>query len=116
MFHEIVSKAKKMGFIGVGFSQPVKPFFLEEFKNWLASGRNAEMTWMENNLDIREDPSRLLSGCSSIISLAFPYPAEKPSTEDGLTLSRYSRPAEDDYHRRLREKCISITDLSLIHI
>ncbi|MFC1840275.1 tRNA epoxyqueuosine(34) reductase QueG [Thermodesulfobacteriota bacterium] len=111
MIPEILSKAKELGFIGVGFSLPLRPFFLEEFKSWVASGRNAEMAWMERNTDIREDPSRLLSGCRSIISLAFPYPLKKPSTEDGLTLSRYSRPTEGNYHSQLREKCLPIADL-----
>lgn len=111
MIRKISSKAKELGFIGVGFSLPLKPFFLNEYKRWVSSGRNAEMTWMERNVDVREDPRRLLSGCQSIISLAFPYSPDKPATEDEFTLSRYSRPTEDDYHSQLREKCHIITDL-----
>jgi len=111
MIHKISSKAKELGFIGIGFSPPVKPFFMGKFKNWVASGKHAEMTWMERNIDIREDPTRLLFKCSTIISLAFPYSHKKPATQDGFTLSRYSRPTEEDYHRQLREKCQIITGL-----
>jgi uncharacterized protein YceK len=53
---------------------------------------------MQRNMDIREDPERLLSGCSTIISLAYPYPKEKPATSDGYTIARYSTPLQDDYH------------------
>ncbi len=111
MIDEIRSKAFEMGFKGIVFSRPVKPLFFEEYKAWVDSGRNAGMAWMERNMEIREDPLKLLSGCSTIISLAHPYPEEKPATEDGFTLSRYSTPDEDDYHIRLRDKCRELIDL-----
>ena len=102
---KIGSKALELGFTGIGFSQPAKPLFFEKFKSWVASGRNAGMSWMERKMDVREDPLKLLPECRSIISLAYPYPKEKPSTEDGFTLARYSTPDEDDYHIRLKDKC-----------
>lgn len=110
MIGKIRSRALEMGFTGIGFSRPVKPLFMDEFKLWVSSGRNAGMFWMERNMDIREDPLKLLSGCSTIISLAYLYPNEKPATEDGFTLARYSTPDEDDYHIRLREKCRELSD------
>ena len=105
MIDKIGSKAFEIGFTGIGFYRPVKPLFFDEFMLWVNSGRNAGMSWMERNMDIREDPVRLLPGCSTIISLAYPYPDEKPVTRDGLTLARYSTPEEDDYHIRLKGKC-----------
>ena len=111
MIHKISSRAKELGFIGVGYSLPSKPLFFNEYKRWISSGRNAEMSWMERHIDIREGPKKLLPGCKAVISVAYPYPGEKPATKDGFTLARYSRPAEDDYHIQLREKCLIITDL-----
>lgn len=105
MVSEIKSKAFDLGFTGIGFSAPVRPFFMDEFKAWVKAGKNAGMSWMERNMDIREDPLKLLSGCSTIISLAYPYPSQKPSTEDGFTLARYCLPDHDDYHTRLKKKC-----------
>jgi epoxyqueuosine reductase len=66
------------------------------------------MLWLERNIRLREDPCLLLEGCRTIISLAFPYPAGKPSTIDGSTVSRYSCPDRDDYHNRLRRLCREI--------
>ncbi len=109
MIDKIHSKAIEIGFTGIGFSRPVKPLFINEFKSWVSSGKNAGMSWMERNMDIREDPLKLLSGCKTIISLAYPYPNEKPATEDGFTLARYSTPDEDDYHTRLKDKCRELT-------
>ena len=105
MIDKIRLKAFETGFSGIGFSRPVKPLFFNEFRLWVNSGRNAGMSWMERNMDIREDPAKLLSGCHTIISLAYPYSNEKPATQDGFTLARYSTPDEDDYHIRLKKKC-----------
>ena len=46
----------------------------------------------------------LLKGCKTILSLAYPYSAEKPCTPDGFSISRYADPRETDYHDRLRKK------------
>jgi len=35
--------------------------------------KHADMIWLERNLDVRADPSKLLEGCQTIISLAYPY-------------------------------------------
>ncbi len=53
---------------------------------------------------MRENPGNLLEGCRTIISLAFPYTAEKPCTPDGFFVSRYADPRKTDYHDRLRKK------------
>ena len=66
---------------------------------------------MERNVGIREDPSLLLKDCRTVISLAYPYSSQKPSTADGLTVSRYSEPDHEDYHYRLKRLCKEITDL-----
>ncbi|MDM7919779.1 MAG: tRNA epoxyqueuosine(34) reductase QueG, partial [Methanosarcina sp.] len=105
MTEKLRLKALELGFIGTGFSRPVRPLFFDEFRKWVSSGRNAGMSWMERNMEIRENPAGLLTDCRTVISLAYPYPAEKPATEDGYTLARYSTPLQDDYHIRLKAKC-----------
>ncbi|MBN1907265.1 MAG: tRNA epoxyqueuosine(34) reductase QueG [Deltaproteobacteria bacterium] len=105
MPERIRARAFELGFIGIGFSMPVRPLFFDEYRRWVSSGRNGGMLWMQRNMEIREDPIKLLSGCRTIISLACPYPTEKPATEDGYTLARYSTPLQDDYHIRFKEKC-----------
>jgi epoxyqueuosine reductase len=63
------------------------------------------MAWIEKRAGLRADPRRLLEGCRTIISLAYPYPATKPVTEDGFSVSRYSQPDREDYHVRVRRRC-----------
>jgi epoxyqueuosine reductase len=97
-----IHKAKELGFIAVGFSKPGTPLHFDFYRRWLKEINVGSMSYLRKNLDIRGDPSRLLEGIETIISLAYPYPPGKPSTPDGYTASRYSTPHQKDYHFRLR--------------
>jgi len=48
----------------VGISRPETPLFFDRFREWIAAGNQADMHWMEKHLDLREDPGKLLDGCS----------------------------------------------------
>jgi epoxyqueuosine reductase len=61
------------------------------------------MIWLERNSDIRKNPSRLLEGCRTVISLAYPYPNIRHETEDGFCVARYADPSQEDYHSRLKK-------------
>jgi epoxyqueuosine reductase len=92
-----------LGFIAIGFSRPERPLFFDHYRTWLSHHKNADMSWLERNMELREDPSRLLKGCRTIISLAFPYPSQRPTTPDGCYVARYASPSHKDYHARLRK-------------
>ncbi len=108
-------KAKKLGFIAVGFSKPTTPLHFDFFCRWLKEIEIGNINYLKRNIDIRRDPPRLLEGLKTIISIAYPYPLSKPSTPDGYTTSRYSTPQEQDYHLRLRrlgkQLCAFITEI-----
>jgi epoxyqueuosine reductase len=110
-----IHKAKERGFIAVGFSKPTTPLYYDFFCRWLKEIEIGNMNYLKRNIDIRGDPPRLLKGLTTIISLAYPYPASKPSTPDGYTTSRYSTPQEADYHLRLKklgkQLCAFITEI-----
>jgi epoxyqueuosine reductase len=97
-----ISFARTLGFIAVGFSRPHRPAYFDSFLSRLADRKHGDMTWLERNLDVREDPSRLLEGCQTIISLAYPYPNARHETEDGYWVARYADPSQEDYHFRLK--------------
>jgi len=101
----LAEKGKALGFIAVGFSRPERPPHIDHFYRWLSENKYAEMSWLKRNLEIREDPTKLLTGCRTILSLAYPYPSHKPGTPDGYSMARYSDPTEVDYHQRLKRLC-----------
>lgn len=101
---DLTQQAGNLGFIAVGFSRPDTPLFFDRFRAWIFEGKHAGMAWMERHIKLREDPSRLLEDCRTIISLAYPYSPRKPCTPEGLSVARYSEPQKGDYHNRLRNK------------
>jgi epoxyqueuosine reductase len=98
----IAEKARSLGFVAVGFSRPERPLFFDQFCSWIAAGKHGGMAWLERHQALRKDPTRLLHGCQTVISLAYPYPFRKPCTPDGFTTARYAEPKKADYHDRLR--------------
>lgn len=97
-------RAGELGFIAVGFSKPGKPIYFDFFLHWLREVEVGDMAYLRRNIDLRRDPGRLLDGLETVISLAYPYPASKPSTPEGYTVSRYSTPQQQDYHLRLTQR------------
>jgi epoxyqueuosine reductase len=61
------------------------------------------MGWLERYRELRENPAGLLTGCQTVISLAYPYGPNKPSTPEGFTAARYTEPRKADYHDRLKK-------------
>lgn len=71
-------------------------------ENWLAKGLHGTMQYMENHFDLRIDPSRLVPGAKSVITLLLNYyPAEKQS-EAAPKISKYA--FGNDYHEVIRSK------------
>jgi epoxyqueuosine reductase len=102
---QLLKKAGDLGFLAVGFSLPQRPLYFDNLRQWVADHKYGDMSWLERRMELREQPERLLKGCRTIISLAYPYPSQKPVTEDGYTVARYSQPTEEDYHPRLKRRC-----------
>ena len=97
-----IDRAKELGFIAVGFSKPETPMYFDFFVHWVREVEIDDMAYLRRSIDLRRDPKKLLDGLRTIVSIAYPYPASKPSTPDGYAASRYSTPDKEDYHIRLR--------------
>ncbi len=71
-------------------------------ESWLNKGFNGSMSYMNNYFDLRIDPSKLVPGAKSVITLLLNYfPAEQQKAEV-LRISKYAY--GKDYHEVIREK------------
>ncbi|MDD4149782.1 MAG: tRNA epoxyqueuosine(34) reductase QueG [Bacteroidales bacterium] len=70
------------------------------FENWIAAGKNAEMTYLERNIDIRKDTSLLVPNSKTIICVTLNY--HQVSDEKEFYISKYAR--GKDYHIVMKEK------------
>ncbi|HET8837598.1 MAG TPA: tRNA epoxyqueuosine(34) reductase QueG [Flavobacteriaceae bacterium] len=99
----IKSEAKRLGFLSCGIS---KAGFLEEeaprLENWLNQNMHGEMRYMENHFDKRLDPTKLVEGSKSVVSLLLNYFPKEKQTENSYKLSKYAYGT--DYHFVIKDK------------
>jgi epoxyqueuosine reductase len=74
--------------------------FLEQeaprLEKWLQSNMHGNMSYMENHFDKRLDPTLLVDGAKSVVSLALNYFPKKTQITDTYKLSKYAY--GEDYH------------------
>ncbi len=98
--------AQKLGFNFCGISKA--EFLADEaprLEAWLKKGNHGEMRYMENHFDKRLDPSKLVSGAKSVVSLLYNYYPEKDLAEehpDHLKLAKYAY--GEDYHFVIKDR------------
>ncbi len=66
--------ALRLGFMGVGISKAER---MDEearhLEEWLSKGYHGEMAYMANHFDMRVDPTKLVPGAKSVVSLIYNY-------------------------------------------
>lgn len=104
----IKAEAKRLGFLSCGMS---KAQFLEEeaprLENWLNKNMHGEMRYMENHFDKRLDPTKLVEGSKSVVSLILNYyPSETQQDKTAPKISKYAYGT--DYHFVIKDKLKSL--------
>jgi epoxyqueuosine reductase len=100
----IKDEALKAGFFDCGISKATHlPNDEKRMEIWLAEGKNAGMSYLEKNKEKRYDPSLLVEGAKSIISVLYNYfPSVLIQTEDNLKIAKYAY--GNDYHYVMKRK------------
>lgn len=74
----------------------------KRLEKWLAKGMQGNMQYMENHFDLRIDPTKLVPGAKSVITLLLNYfPEEQPYSETPK-IAKYAY--GQDYHEVIRDK------------
>lgn len=101
----VISISKELGFDLVGFAKyEILEGEYKNLSNWLNKGYNAEMEYMERNLDKRKDPKYILPSVKSIISVGLNYYKNKKFENNPETgkVSKYAWGT--DYHYVIWDK------------
>ena len=105
----IKNEAKRLGFLSCGISEAG---FLEEeaprLENWLSKNMQGKMHYMENHFDKRLDPTKLVEGSKSVISLVLNYFPQDFQNKDSYKLSKYAYGT--DYHFVIKDKLKSLLE------
>ena len=97
----IKQTARELGFDYCGIAKAEKlDADARRLENWLSKGYQAGMQYMENHFDLRIDPTRLVPGAKSVITLIKNYyPADRQSPGvPGIAKYAYGH----DYHEVIR--------------
>ena len=99
----IKEEAKRLGFLSCGIS---KAQFLEEeaprLESWLKKEMHGQMSYMENHFDKRLDPTVLVPGAKSVVSLLLNYYPKQQQHTDSYKISKYAYGT--DYHFVIKDK------------
>ena len=99
----IKKEAIRLGFLSCGIS---KAEFLEDeaprLENWLNKNMHGEMSYMTNHFDKRLDPTLLVPGSKSVVSLLLNYFPEENQTNETYKISKYAY--GKDYHFVIKDK------------
>lgn len=104
-------KARELGLDACGVSQagPLDQE-AERLSEWLDMGYQADMEWMSRHGAKRTDPTLLVDGARSVISVLQSYYTPHESLDDP-SIGRISRYAwGDDYHLKLKERLFSLLE------
>lgn len=92
-----------MGFdyCGIAKAQPLDDD-ARRLEQWLNKGLHGAMRYMENYFDLRTDPTKLVPGARSVITLLLNYYPQEQQTPDAPHISKYAY--GKDYHEVIRAK------------
>jgi epoxyqueuosine reductase len=74
----------------------------QRLETWLQKGYHGTMAYMENYFELRVDPTRLVPGAKSVITLLMNYFPAEQEKDNEIRISKYA--FGQDYHTIIREK------------
>lgn len=100
---QIKGWAQQLGFSYCGIA---RARMLDEdagrLEDWLNKGMHGSMKYMENHFDMRVDPTKLVPGAKSVVTLLLNYYPEQIQTPDAPRVAKYAY--GEDYHEVIRPK------------
>ncbi len=95
--------AARLGFDHCGIAKAVVlDADARRLESWLNGGMHGNMTYMENYFDMRIDPSKLVPGAKSVITLLLNYFPIQEQITGAPKIAKYA--FGKDYHEVIREK------------
>jgi epoxyqueuosine reductase len=113
---EIKQKAFQLGFdlVGITDASPLNSDQFKSLTDWLAFGYAGRMDYMQDNLDKRINPVKLLKSARSIICLGLNYTPPKtqkePTTPPGPMGAVANYAQYEDYHPFIKKQLRKLTD------
>jgi len=108
------ARALEFGLCGIARAEPSP--HAQHVRRWIARGMHGQMGYLEEHLDVRLDPGRLVEGAKSVIVVADRYASEdraEPAAGEARVAAhgRVARYAwGDDYHKVIKKRLHRLCD------
>lgn len=104
----IKNQARRLGFSACGVCRAGKmdDEYFESIRKYIAEGRNGTMDYLARNMDLRQNPQKLVEGTKSIISVALNYYPQQKMDSGEYTLSYYAY--GKDYHTVVKQRLFEL--------
>lgn len=113
--HFIKKTASQLGFEYCGIARAEKlDADAMRLEKWLNKGMHGQMKYMENHFDLRVNPSLLVPGAKSVITLLKNYYPSETQKNNDVKISKYA--FGKDYHEVIRKKLIQLLEAARLHI
>jgi len=100
---QIKAFASQLGFDHCGIARAKKlDDDARRLETWLNKGMHGSMQYMENHFELRVDPTKLVPGAKSVITLLLNYYPAEQQNPSSYKISKYAYGA--DYHEVIRAK------------
>jgi len=105
---EIKQRGKALGFQQLGITDIKLTAASAHLRDWLAAGFNGQMSYMERNIELRDNPAQLHPDTIRVISVRMDYLSNSSDSEAVMTnpklgfVSRYA--LGRDYHKLMRKR------------
>jgi epoxyqueuosine reductase len=111
----IKQAAHQLGFdfCGIAKAKPLDDD-ARRLERWLSQNMNGNMQYMENHFDLRVDPTKLVHGAKSVITLLKNYFPSQQQNEDAVKVSKYAY--GKDYHDVIRTQLKALLSQIRTHI
>lgn len=97
------NKCRELGFDYCGIARAQKlDDDARRLETWLSNGMHGKMQYMENYFDLRTDPTKLVPGAKSVITLLMNYFPSESQKAGSPKIAKYAYGL--DYHEVIREK------------
>jgi epoxyqueuosine reductase len=112
---DILRRCREHGFAAAGVAPAGPSLQFSHLSAWLSAGKHGDMDYMLRDLDLRENPAKILDGARSFIVVADRYAARgaasNPSPGDDQPAGRIARYAQGrNYHTVMKKRLHSIAD------
>lgn len=103
--------ASELGFDDCRVSKACEAAHAAEYRKWIADGCAGDMQWLERGVDRRVDPTQVVEGACSVISLAVNYFPGEDEPDVDYRIARYAW--NEDYHDIIESKLKDLNEAML---